>query len=76
MAQEGEICLPCDKFISFHIYVYLLFLEASHLISLQCAYLAVWNVHVLCLKQERVLGSVMLPNMGPLCFRYGKILMC
>ena len=65
----GEICLPCDT-KRFHIYVHLLFLEASHLISLKCACVAVWNVHVLCLKQERALGSVTLPNMGPLRDQY------
>ena len=46
------ICLACDKSQSFHINIYLLFLEASRLISLKCACLAVWNVYVLCLKQE------------------------
>ena len=64
--RKGKMCLPCDKSQSFYIYVYLPFLEASHLISLKCACLAVCNVHAFCLKQECVLGSVMLPNMGPL----------
>ena len=47
---------------SFHIYFHLLFLEAPHPISLKCACLLFWNVHVLCLKQECVLGSVTLPK--------------
>ena len=71
-----------------HVYVYLLFFEASHLISLKCACLAVWNVHVLCLKQECVLVSVILPIMGPfrnqyifvmvkfLCVRFSFFLFC
>ena len=66
----------------FIIYFHLLFLEAPRPISLKCACLLVWNVHVLCLKQECVLDSVTLPNMGPsrdqyvfitvkcLCFRF------
>ena len=40
------------------------------LISLKCACLAVWNVHAFCLKQEYVLGRVMLPNSGPLRDQY------
>ena len=60
----------CDKSQSFHIYFRLLFLEAPHLISLKCACLSVWNVHVLCLKQECVLGSVTLSNKGPLRDQY------
>ena len=64
-AHEGAICLPCDKCQSFHIYFHLLFLEAPHPLSLKCACLLVWNVHVLCLKQECVLGRVKLPNKGP-----------
>ena len=76
--MKGEICLSCDKFQSFHIYFHLLFLEAPHPISLICACLLIWNVYVLCLKQECVLVSVTLPNIGPLepiCQRYGKIRM-
>ena len=61
------MCLPCDT-QSFHIYVHLLFLEAFH--SLKYACLAVWNVHVLCLKQEYVLRSAMLPNTRPLRDQY------
>ena len=49
---------------------HLLFLEAPHPFSLKCACLLVWNVHVLCLKQECVLGSVTLPNKGPLRDQY------
>ena len=53
------------------VFIYtLLFLEAPHPISLKCACLLVWNVHVLCLKQECVLGSVTLPNKGPLRGQY------
>ena len=65
------MCLPCDKTQSFHIYVHLLFLEASHLISLKCACLAVClNMHVHCLIPECVLGSIMLPNIRPLRDQY------
>ena len=69
-AHEGAICLPCDKSQSFHIYFHLLFLAAPYSISLKCACLLVWNVHVLRLKQECVLGSVTLPNKGPLRDQY------
>ena len=64
--RKGKYVFFFDKSKIFHIYIHLLFLEVSHLISLKCACLAVWNVHVLCLKQECELGSVMLPNIGPL----------
>ena len=46
------------------------FWEAPHLISLKCACLSVWNIHVLCLKQKCVLGSVTLSNKGPLRDQY------
>ena len=54
--------------------VYLLFLEASDLISLKCACLTVWNLHVLCLKTECVPGSIMLTNKGSLRDQYAFVM--
>ena len=73
--RKGKYVFLVTKF--FYKYIYLLFLEASRLIPLlKCACLAVWNVHVLCLKQECVLSGVMLSNMGlegPTYLRYGRL---
>ena len=83
--EEGKVIFPSmglrkGKYaflVTTKVFIYTFILEASHQISLKCACSAIWKVHVLCLKQECVLSSVMLPNMGghegPLCLYFGKI---
>ena len=68
--MKGQYVFLVTNPKSFHIYFHLLFLEAPHPIALKCACSLVWNVHVLCLKQECVVGSVTLPNKGPLRDQY------